>query len=374
MKLSPIYSAIAGPDVRPLMMSAEDCAEFRQLRRLGIDLPVQFVREAMRDMRITGAVDDTLGTLTTPSISTPIQFLQAWLPGLVRVITAARRIDEMLGIMTAGAWEDEEVVQTVLEPTGDAIPYGDYTNVPLASWNANYERRTVVRFEQGIMVGTLQAARSARVRINDAAEKRNASMLSLEIIRNRVGFYGYNDGDGRTYGVLNDPSAPAYVPAASNGGSPASTQWKDKTFQQITADIRGMFARLQTVSKDTIDVQRTPTTFVVATSAFQYLTVTTDLGTITVMEWIRQNYPKCRVMSAPEFDAANGGENVAYLYADKIDDGSTDGGAVWAQVVPAKFQALGTEKRAKGYLEDFSNATAGVMLKRPYALQRLTGI
>ena len=50
------------------------------------------------------------------------------------------------------------------------------------------------------------------------------------------------------------------------------------------------------------------------------------------------------------------------------------GGATFVQIVPAKFQALGTEKQAKGYVEDFSNATAGLFVKRPFAVQRLTGI
>lgn len=370
-QISTVHSALMGRRLpSPLVLSAEDCADLRSLQRLGINLPLQFVQDAMRDMGVQGAMDDTTGTITTQSISTPIQFLQAWLPGLVRIVTAARRADELLGVMTIGSWEEEEIVQTVLEPTGDAVLYGDYTNVPLASWNTNYERRTVVRFEQGLTVGRLQEARSARVRINDAAEKRNASMLALEIQRNRVAFYGFNDGDGRTYGFLNDPSLPPYVTAATNG---TTTQWSGKTFLQITADIRGMFARLATTSKGVVDVKRQDTTLCVALAVEEYLTVVSDFG-ISVMMWLKETYPKCRVMSAPELDAANGGANVAYLYADKVEDGGTDGGATWAQLIPAKFQALGTEKRAKSYLEDFANATAGALLKRPFAVQRLTGI
>jgi hypothetical protein len=43
------------------------------------------------------------------------------------------------------------------------------------------------------------------------------------------------------------------------------------------------------------------------------------------------------------------------------------------QVVPSKFQVLGVEKGAKGYKEDYSNATAGVFCKRPFAVVRRTG-
>ena len=44
------------------------------------------------------------------------------------------------------------------------------------------------------------------------------------------------------------------------------------------------------------------------------------------------------------------------------------------QVVPAKFRVVGVAKDTKGYEEDYSNATAGVMCKRPYAVVRYTGI
>ena len=370
-QLTQVHSHIFGRDVRAVEMTAEDCADFGALSQIGVNLPTGFVRDQIRSMGLDGmAMDDNQGLITTASISNPVQFLQSWLPGFVRVLTAARRIDEIVGITTAGKWDDEEVIQGVLEPLGEAAPYGDYTNVPLSSWNVNFERRTVIRWEKGIKVGLLEDARSARVRINNAAEKRSAAALSLDIARNRVGFYGYNGGANRTYGLLNDPSLPSYVTAANPG---SGTTWAVKTFLQITADIRGMFARLQSASQDQINVEGTATTLALATNVYQYLSVTSDFG-ISVRDWMRQTYPKCRIISAPELNLANGGANVAYLFADSVDDGGSDGGATFVQIVPAKFQALGTEKQAKGYVEDFSNATAGVLCKRPFAVQRLTGI
>lgn len=370
---TPVHSHIFGRDVRPLAMTAEDCADFRDLSRLGIGMSESFVRSQIEDLKLASlAMDDTTGLVTTASISTPIQFLQTWLPGFVRVITAARKIDSLIGVATVGKWDDEEIVQGIMEPLGEAELYGDYTNVPLSSWNANYERRTVMRWEKGIKVGLLEDARSARVRINNAAEKRSAASLALEIMRNRIGFYGYNGGANRTYGFLNDPSLPAYISAAATGSGGATT-WASKSFLNITADIRGMFARLEAAAQGVIDVRSTPTTLAVAINAAQYLTVTSDFG-ISVSDWLSKTYPKCRIETAPELNLANGGLNVAYLYADSVEDGGSDGGATWIQMVPAKFQALGTEKQAKGYVEDFSNATAGVLLKRPFAVQRLQGI
>jgi len=369
MEQSVIHSSIDARDVGPLKLKSVE--GFEKLARLGICLD-----EAALDSMITAlpseAMDALQPTITTGSINTPVQFLQNWLPGFVNVITQARKIDDLTGIMTAGAWEDEEVVQGVMELTGTAVPYGDYTNVPLASWNVNFERRTNVRFEEGMMVGKLEAARAGRMRVSSDASKRAASTLALEIQRNAVGFYGYNDGAGRTYGFLNDPSLPAYVsvPASGTGGS---TNWSEKTFLEITADLREAYSALRTQSGDTIDPEVTPITIAIATNAVTFLTVTSDFG-ISVRNWITQTYPKTRIVSAPQLDDANGGEGVFYMYAETVQDNSTDDGRTFIQVVPAKFMVVGVEQKAKGYLEDYSNATAGVMCKRPYAVVRRTGI
>lgn len=380
MKKSIEHSHVSARNARPLEMSMGDVAHYASLAGVGINISNGFVRNAMSalmegegmDGNNVGIAPAPISGLTSPSIATQIQFLQNWLPGFVRVMTGARKIDLLTGISTSGAWEDEEVVFGVMEGTGIAEPYTDIGNIPLASWNLNWERRTVVRFEKGIMVGRLEELRSARMRVDSAGEKRGYAALALDIQRNRVGFYGYNDGANRTYGYLNDPTLPAYVTVPNGaGGSPT---WALKTFLEITADLRVAAAYLRVNSKDSIDPTKTPITLAVATKARESLTVTNVQGTISVNDWIRSNYPNWRIESAPELDDANGGAAVFYLYAETVDDGASDNSRVFDQIVPAKFMALGVEKRAKTYVEDYSNATAGVICKRPYAVYRATGI
>ena len=366
MKRSIERSHINARDVRQMVMAAEDVADYAQLQQLGITFP-QVAMAAMSAY----AMDDQQGGITAGSITTPVQFLQNWLPGFVKIITAARKADELLGITTTGSWEDEEIVQGILEPVGNALPYGDYSNVPLASWNTNFVRRTVVRFEKGFKVGILEEARAARIRVSTSAEKRNAAAEALEVQRNLIAFNGFNGGNNLTYGMLNDPGLPAYV-SAPNGAS-ASPLWSNKTFQEIKNDILRMAAALQNQSQDKINPEDTDVTLAVATVVYQWISQTTDLGK-SVRGWITDTYPRMRIVSAPQLNAANGGANVAYMYAERIEDGASDDSRTWVQVVPAKFQALGVEKQAKGYVEDYANATAGVMLKRPYAVTRLTGI
>lgn len=372
MKASKVHKSIGARQVKPLRLDESSFAsmsDVEALRMLGVTMDEHDV--GLMAAAHGYAMDDLTPGLLPGTIPTPLQFLQQWLPGFVHIITQARKIDDLIGIQTVGSWEDEEVVQGTIELTGRPMPYGDTTNVPLSSWNPAWERRSVVRFEEGMQVGKLEEARAGRINISSSASKREAAALALDIIRNRIGFFGFNNGANRTYGFLNDPALPAYFPVPNGAGG--DTEWETKTFLEITADLRTTLAILRASSGDTIDPESNNITLALPTSAIEYLSVTSDFG-ISVRDWLSKTYPRVRVVSAPELVAANGGESVMYMYADETNDSSTDDGRTFAQLVPTKFQLVGVEQKAKGYLESYSNASAGVMCKRPFAVVRRTGI
>lgn len=314
---------------------------------------------------------DLVAPLTSASIPTPVQFLQQWLPGLVEAITAARKIDDLVGISNQGQWHQEEVVQQIIEYTGQVQIYGDYSVIPLASWNTNYERRSIVNFEEGIQVGKKEEARAAEARINSADSKRTAAAVALEIQRNKIGFNGYNSGANRTYGYLNDPNLPGYVTVAN--GASASPLWSSKTANEIIADLLGGLTALRVQSQERVDPTKDSITLAIATAAVDRLSTPTTTG-FSVWNWLKENYPNVRVVSAPELNAANGGANVFYMYAESVRDSGSDDQRTFIQVVPAKFMTLGVEQKAKSYAESYVNATAGVLCKRPYAVIRRSGI
>jgi hypothetical protein len=369
------HSSIGPRAMRPIQVPQDQAANYGELARIGINLSARFVSDMMDgigfDGNDVGLAPAPLTGLTTASITTPVQFLQAWLPGFVPIVTAARKIDDLVGIKTIGSWEDEQIVQGVLEGTGTAIPYSDTGNIPLSDWNVNFVHRNMVRFEMGFGVGLLEDARSARIRVGSAAEKRNAAQQALDIQRNRVGFYGFNDGSGMTYGFLNDPNLPNYQAVATGVGG---YLWSQKTFLEITTDLLTALNGLRVASYEKIDIEKAPITLAVAMDKIIYLNTMNTLGTMSVKQWLRENWPNVRLVSAPELVGANSSADVFYVYAEKVDDGGSDGGETIVQLVPSRFQALGVEKRAKSYIEDFANATAGVMVKRPYAVYRVTGI
>lgn len=379
MELSVSHSRLAPHQVKPLAMSVKDIPDMsavRALEKIGIGFEPGYLRAAAAAMdaawspQAFPSVAAPVG-VTTPSVVAPIQFLQNWLPGFIKVLTAARKIDELLGINTVGNWRDEWIVQGIVEPMGAIDVYKDNSNVPLSDWNVNWTQRTVVRFESGVQVGRLEQARAAAAMVNSDAEKRAASALRLEIWRNLVGFYGFNSGGNNTFGILNDPLLPNYVTVAAGA---AGLSWAVKTFLEITQDIITAMNQLQTQSQDNIDPETASTTLAIPMQVAQQLSKLNELGTLSVRMWLKQTYPKCRLVTAPQFGAANGGANVFYLYADSVEDGGTDDHRTIIQIVPTKFMALGVEQRAKAYIEDFTNATAGVLVKRPFAITRFTGI
>lgn len=367
MSITPIRLTIPADKVRSYSMDS-DTTE-KTLDMLGVGFSSKAAQD-MKDYAKSYGYDAALpnvAMMTTPSISTPIQLLQHWITEVVEVVTAARDIDNIVGRTIAGSWADEEIVQTFLERTGQARPYGDNTNIPLSSWNANFERRTVVRYEEGVEVGILEEERAGRMRLSSANEKRAAAAESLAVEMNNIGFYGYNDGSNRTYGFLNDVNLGAYETAAQ--GASGSTTWATKTFDEILADFRTIAQKLRTQTGNRFNPNRDAWVVALGTDVVQYLDIPNALGSMSIREWLSKTYPNLRIESAIQLNGANGGANVMYAFAERL-----NGKKVVDQYVQDVFRMLGIEKKAKGFIEDYSNATAGIFFKQPIGVVRVTGI
>ena len=368
---STIHSHISPADVGMLRLKPEEVTDqcIRDLSSMGICLDsgsVSAMQNYLSPQMGVGMDVDLTAPLTTSSVTTPVQFAQAWLPGVVRVVTSPRKIDNLVGITTQGDWADEEIVQSIVGNSGQAVVYTDDGNIPLANWNLNFITRTIVRFEQGLKVGRLEQERASKVRIASADEKRYGVIESLEIMRNNVGFSGYNGGNNKTYGLLNDPNLLAY------NSLPTGT-WSTATYLQLINDLIFMAATLQNQSDGRIDPKEDNICLTIAVETDQYLNKTSEYGR-TVRQWIADTYPTWTVKTAPQFGNANAGQDIAYLFAETVDMSGTDDSKTFIQVVPAKIRSLGVEQNAKGYTEDYSNATAGIMHKRPYANARFTNL
>lgn len=342
----------------------------KALAKLGIGMDSKFAKNAVAVAMDAGIVTP----VTASALGTPVQFLQEFLQGVVHILTQARRGDVLAPLVTAGNWHDEEIVQTILEHLGTPELYKDHGDVPLTSWNQTFDRRTIVRFELGLQVQKLEEARAGETQVNSAQEKRAAVALAFEILRNDIFFNGFNDGTNRTFGFLNDPNLPAFVTVALGGGG--FTEWDTKTVAERVTDIVTAVAALRKQSGSQVDPESMPLKLAVAADVKDLMNESdaSFSNGMTVNEWLTKNYSNITVESIPEFDAANGGDSIFYLYAINVAGSGTDDGNTVVQIVPSKMQALNSVTTVKGYEEGFTNATAGCYVKRGYAVVRFTAI
>lgn len=302
---------------------------------------------------------------TTPSVSTPIQFLQWWSPSFIRVIFQKRMADIIMGITNAGRWEDMEAVIREVESTGNVGLYGDATNSINQSWNLNFIKRAVVRFRADIMVSELEARQSAAMNVNSKSEKMVACTNALEQQRNSVAFRGFLNGTEANYGLLNDPRLPDYqtLPVGTSG----LTTFASKTFLEITQNIQAIVQNLQTKLGGNFDPQTEAFTMVLPVSVAQFLATVSQYGN-SVMDFIEKTYPKMEIKTCTQFDSALGGQNVLYVFKNDI-----DGEKTIEQWVQQKMFLVGFEKRSTYTLETYSNATAGVIAKYGIGFVRYVG-
>lgn len=367
--MSEIRLRLAPEQVR--CFAVDEKTTLDDLRYLGIDA----TPEALSALNALGAsefggksaMDAAPNAITTPSNAFALQFLQHFLAETIMVVTQARKADDVFGRSFAGSWEDEEVVLPIAERVGQGRAYTDAGNIPLSSFNVNYEARTIFRAELGLRAGVLEMRRAAKQRIDAMGLKRSAVSEALAIIANDIAFNGYNGGNGRTYGGLNDPGLPAYTTVAATGTG-STTTWSTKSFANITADLRGAVQALRTRSGYNFDPEKDSFVIAVAGACREYLDTATDYN-MSVMDYIKKTWKNARVETVPQFSAANGGANVFYVIADRIGNRP-----VVDQIMQQSLFLVGITPEAKGNTEDYSNATAGVLFSQPIGVVRYSGI
>lgn len=329
-----------------------------ELLRLGIGLVPAGFRGGI-------AMDSALvGPAVAPGVINPDQ-LRTVIPGIIRQLTTPKRIDEILGMTTAGRWEDESIEWLTAEHFAKAEIYGDHSDTPLATYGGDTELRGVVRFEQGFEVGLLENLRQAAAGFDSNDEKRRAAIDSLDQARQDIGMYGFANPANPVYGLLNEPSLAPYIELGPFAGA---------TFAQITGYYQTLYSALETQSQGRI-TDTTSLTVVEPLGYRQYRSVSNPTGQgETVQEWLTRNFPTIRTIYTPEFVGANGGQNVIYMFADTVDVDDEASGSTGEQIVPTKYQLIGTEQLLKRTVESATNATAGVVITRPWAWARGTGI
>ena len=341
----------------------------RQIKRRGAAKLAADQEIALDDIQRLGigfaAMDSGLVGNAVTTGYVPAETLQTWMAGTIRAITTPVDIDFIAGITTVGNWHDEEINVRTEEALGTAQLYGDSANIPLAGNNPGYESRQVVRFEQGFSVGTLERRRLGAAGFDQDTSKRRAVAASLDATRNAVGWSGV--AGTTTYGLLNDLNLPTALSQTSG------VTWDSGlTFDEAVAD----FVALRNALDNQMGIAlRDDATylFVLPTGYRGFMNLYNTAGTLSFGGWLKENYPNLRVEYAAKLkDASATNKDLVYLIAENVAnlDESTVDSATVTQLVPARYEVIGSETRPKEYVETASNALAGVMVLRPWAVAR----
>lgn len=305
-------------------------------------------------------MDESPDPITTPSTVTPVQFAQYWLEKAIRVLTRARTLDKVVNRTVVGTWETEQIVLKILERMGQPSLYGDFTKAPLANWNINFETRDNVRFEMGVQVGKLEEARASQMRMNSAAEKREAMGEAFAILLNNIGWFGYRSTSAnfagttkKVYGLLNDPN----VQAAINTGT---ASWEGATtMDTICTNIQAMVTKAVKDLKGHYDPEVDTATLALPIGQYTQLGKINTYG-ISAHDWMTKTYPKIRVVSCPELEGAVSGADAALFVVDKV-----IGDNVVQQLLTSAMRLVGVQPLAKGFYEVYTCSTGGSLVRYP---------
>ena len=306
------------------------------------------------------------------------QFLQNWLPGAIRMFTAPRRAEELLGFVQAGDFADQTIVARFVEMFGYTQSYGDLNEAPRSGYNAEYQSREIVRFQGGVQSDRLETQRMAKIGVSDIDEKRTSLARAFAITENLVSFNGFTGA--RCYGLLNDPNLPSYVTVASSGTG-SSPLWSAKTSALQWADVLTSVQALFTQTKTAFDPTKEEFTWAIGTAVkialSNFMLVGGTALAISLGEYIKQQFPNIRIIVIPEFDGANGGANIWYMYKESMVDGDTssdDGKAVVNLIQQRMFMLSALPTASGGIAENYASAQAGTFVKRPILFYRASGM
>ena len=226
-------------------------------------------------------------------------------------------------------------------------------------------------FQTNVQFGDKQVALAGEAHLNFISLQNAAVARTLTRQQNDIYFRGV--AGLQNYGLLNDPNLLSVkTPTTGTGGN----TWALKTVFEQYNDIKYLYSALVTQSMGVIRSDDEMTLGIAPALAGQ-LTGITTYNTRSLLELIKGEFPKLKIVTVPElgaYDATSnpGGQsdgNHLYLVADKV-DGAPAGQVAFAE----KQRSHGVTKDLSGYKEKRSCHTWGFVVYRPLAIVQMNGL
>lgn len=282
-------------------------------------------------------------------------------PKFIEILVTPMKAAEITGEVGMGTWTTKTAQFPVMEYMGEVSSYGDYNNNGSNSANVNWIPRQQYIYQSICNWGDHELEMNALAKIDYANAIKNAKALNFAKFQNKSYFFGVSGL--QNYGLLNDANlSPAITPTTKTAGG---TTWPVATANEVYQDIENLFYQLQYQLQGNIQLDSELILAMSPTSEVA-LTKTTQFN-VNVMDMLKKNFPKMRVITAPEFATAAG--QLVQLIVPTLDGVET--------VVSAygdKMRAFPVFRDLSSFRQKFAAGTWGCIMKRPIAIAQMLGV
>jgi hypothetical protein len=301
------------------------------------------------------------GILTQVNAGIPAFLANIIQPEFFEVLLAPMKAKEITTERGIGTWTTKTTQIPVIEYTSETSTYGDYNNNGSNAANLNWIPRQQYIYQSICRWGDHELAMNALAKVDYANAVRNAKAIDFNKKQNKSYFYGI--ANLQNYGLLNDPNlSGAITPGTKTAGG---TTWAVATANEVYLDIENLFTQLQTQLQGLVELDSkmilamSPTSEVALTKTTQY--------NVNVSDMLKKNFPKMKVITAPEYSTAAG--QLVQLIVPEL-----DGQRNLFSAYGDKMRAFPVFRDLSSFRQKFTAGTWGCVITRPVAIAQMLGV
>lgn len=311
----------------------------------------------------------SFGYVTAPNSGIPAIVNTMIDPQVIRTLITPTRSEEIYGSAKKGDRTNRTALFPVVENSGYAMAYGDFSEGGDSSANANWVPRQSFYYQTWAKYGDLESEMMGTASIGWVNEQRVAAASVLNKASNLLNLFGLSGIE--LYGALNDPSLPTPIQPTAKAGTANAAWTSTGDPNAIYQDIVALFAQLNVQMMGNIN-NSTPLKLVIPAERSQVLMYTNQFG-ITLQDMLSKGFPNITIETLPEAGPAMSGgyqsTTLVQLFVPTVDGVETVFTAFTEKLTMHRLEQYSTNQRQK-----MTQGGWGTIIRRPYAFAQMAGV
>ncbi|MBO1325352.1 hypothetical protein K2X14_11565 [Acetobacter sp. TBRC 12305] len=312
--------------------------------------------------------------VTAPNSGIPALFTTYTDPTIIKALITPTKSEDIYGSAKKGDWVTDTAQFPVVELSGYAVAYDDYSQAGTTDPNANWVQRQSFHFQTWTKWGEREVERMGAAKIDWVNQKNMASISVLNKNANLINLFGLSGLE--LYGALNDPQLhPAIAPVAKvgpSGSAAAGNSWLDVADPvQVYGDILKAFGVLTTQMGGNLTLE-TPMTLVIPTERQQCLLYTNQFQ-VSLADLLKKNLPGLKIETLPEagtnLSGGNSSVTLMQLFVNAV-----EGQQSVTTAFTEKLRAHAVERYSTNFRQKKSQGSWGTIWFYPQACVTMAGI